>query len=298
MSDLPRGGVSLLAHGKINLTLAITGRQANGYHTLLGVMQSIGLSNRLTLTALPPGEPRVTLVCDDPLLPTDRRNTAVKAAEAFLQETALSFGLRIDLRKRIPYQAGLGSASADAAGVLAGANALFKEPLSHERLLALAATVGADVPFCLTGGTQRTKGIGELLTPLPALSPCFLVIAKPPEGISTPEAYARFDALKHPLQPDCAALEQALLARELSAVAAACGNAFELCCEIESVAALKAVLLENGAMGAAMSGSGTAVFGIFTEREKAERVIAVLAGQFPTSRFYLTEPADAGILFV
>ena len=148
--------ISLLAYGKVNLTLAVTGRRQDGYHTLCGVMQSIGLGNRLTLAASPrnSGEPAVSLRCDDPQLPTDRRNTAAKAAFAFLEEAGLQTQahLAVFVEKRIPYQAGLGSASADAAGVLAGANALFGRPLSQKRLLSLAASVGADVPFCLTGG--------------------------------------------------------------------------------------------------------------------------------------------------
>ena len=127
--------ISLLAHGKINLTLAVTGRRQDGYHTLCGVMQSIGLGNRLTLAASPrnSGKPAVSLSCDDLRLPTDRRNTAAKAAFAFLEEAELQAQahLSVFVEKRIPYQAGLGSASADAAGVLAGAKALFGKTLSR-----------------------------------------------------------------------------------------------------------------------------------------------------------------------
>ena len=153
--------------------------------------------------------------------------------------------------------------------MLAGANALFGKPLSRERLLSLAASVGADVPFCLTGGTQRAEGIGEILTPLSALPACALLIAKPPEGVSTPEAYARFDALPHPDRPDCAALEAALAAGNLAEAASACGNAFEQCCTVPAVGMLNTAMREAGALGGAMSGSGTAVFGIFPNRPAA-----------------------------
>ena len=293
--------ISLLAYGKVNLTLAVTGRRQDGYHTLCGVMQSIGLGNRLTLAASPrnSGEPAVSLRCDDPQLPTDRRNTAAKAAFAFLEEAGLQTQahLAVFVEKRIPYQAGLGSASADAAGVLAGANALFGRPLSQKRLLSLAASVGADVPFCLTGGTQRAEGIGEILTPLSVLPACALLIAKPPEGVSTPEAYARFDALPHPARPDCAALEAALAAGNLAEIASACGNAFEQCCPVPAVGMLNIAMREAGALGGAMSGSGPAVFGIFSNRQAACAAKEQLAPRFAGCRFFVTEPKQSGIVF-
>lgn len=285
--------VSLVAHGKVNLVLAITGRRPDGYHTLRSVMQSIALGNRLTLCPAPAGT--VRLCCDDPALPTDRRNTAVRAAGLFLQEAGLDAGLEIRLEKRVPYQAGLGSASADAAGVLAGANALFGGPLDSGRLLALAARVGADVPFCLTGGTRRAEGIGELLTPLPALPSCAFLLAKPPEGMPTPEAYARFDRLFDPWQPDCDAFERALRAGDLPGLAAACGNAFAQCCPAGSVPALAGAMREAGALGAAMSGSGTAVFGIFREAEEARRAQERLLPRFAGCRFFVSGPAGQGV---
>ncbi len=287
--------VSLVAHGKVNLLLAITGRRPDGYHTLYTVMQSIGLGNRLTLCRVAAPSETVRLSCDDPALPTDRRNTAVLAAELFLREAGADGGLEIRLEKRIPYQAGLGSASADAAGVLAGANALFGAPLALDRLLALAARVGADVPFCLTGGICRAEGIGERLTPLPALPPCALLIAKPPEGISTPEAYARFDRLADPWQPDGIAFERALEAGNLDALAAACGNAFSSCCPVETVTALAGAMREAGALGAAMSGSGTAVFGLFREAGQARFARGQIEPKFAGCRFFVTQPANCGI---
>ena len=153
------------------------------------------------------------------------------------------------------------------------------------------------MPFCLTGGTQRTEGIGEILTPLSVLPACALLIAKPPEGVSTPEAYARFDALPHPARPDCAALEAALAAGNLAEIASACGNAFEQCCPVPAVGMLNIAMREAGALGGAMSGSGTAVFGIFSNRQAACAAKEQLAPRFAGCRFFVTEPKQSGIVF-
>lgn len=258
------------AFGKINLTLAITGRRGDGYHTLCSVMQSISLCNVVKVTRTDSGA--VTLICDDPALPLNSKNTAYRAAKAFLDASKLrtGTGLLIEVQKVIPYQAGLGSASADAAGVLAAANALFDYPLSDKKLLETAASIGADVPFCLAGGTRLAEGIGEIFTTLPSCPECTLLILHPNEGVSTPEAYKRFDELKNPVQPKHEAMISALYGGNLQDVASACGNVFEQCCPVLAVEKMKAELLKRGALGCAMSGSGTAVFGIFSNESLAE----------------------------
>ena len=252
------------AFAKVNLTLEITGRRADGYHTLRSVMQSISLCNRVQVTKNNSGA--VTLMCDDPALPLDEKNTAYRAAQAFLAAiNQHKTGLLVTVQKRIPYQAGLGSASADAAGVLAACNALFGFPLSQAALLDLGVLVGADVPFCLTGGTKLAEGIGEILTPLPPCPDCTLLVLHPGEGVSTPEAYRRFDALTSPVSPEYRPMLAALAQEDVWGVATACGNVFEQCCPVQAVTQMKSALTNAGALGAAMSGSGTAVFGIFED---------------------------------
>ena len=252
------------AFAKVNLTLDITGRRADGYHTLRSVMQSISLCNRVQVTKNNSGA--VSLMCDDPALPLDEKNTAYRAAQAFLAAINQNkTGLLVTVQKRIPYQAGLGSASADAAGVLAACNALFDFPLSQAALLDLGAQVGADVPFCLMGGTKLAEGIGEILTPLPPCPDCTLLVLHPGEGVSTPEAYRRFDALTSPVSSDCRPMLAALAQEDVWGVATSCGNVFEQCCPVQAVAQMKNALTDAGALGAAMSGSGTAVFGIFED---------------------------------
>lgn len=282
------------AFGKINMTLAVTGRRNDGYHTLCSVMQSISLCNVVKAFRTEGGG--VTLYCDDPALPTDERNTAYRAAQAFFCTAGLPrrSGIFIKLQKQVPYQAGLGSASADAAGVLATCNALFGQPLSQRRLLALAAKIGADVPFCLAGGTKLAEGIGDVFTPLPNCPGCTLLILHPGEGVSTPEAYRRFDALQNPVQPHAAPMIAALHTGDLHSIAAACGNVFEQCCPVAAVAEMKAALLKSGALGSAMSGSGTAVFGIFADVLSAEKAREAL---LPSGwKSWLASPVDCGVI--
>ncbi len=280
------------AYGKLNLSLEITGILPDGYHSLKTVMQSISLYNRVTVSKTDNG---ITLFSNDRALPTDRKNTAYRAAELFLEAAKLKdiAGLEIYIEKNVPYQAGMGSASADAAGAFAAANALFNGILPHKALLELAAKVGADVPFCLAGGTALAEGIGEKLTALPPLPGCGLLIYHPNKGVSTPEAYRRFDELSSPVQPDAAACAKAVKSGSLKAVSESCGNVFELCCDITDVFDIKNELLKAGALTACMTGSGTAVFGIFESVSDAEA--AKLSINRPEWRSWIATPKNCGI---
>ncbi|MFV0496627.1 MAG: 4-(cytidine 5'-diphospho)-2-C-methyl-D-erythritol kinase [Candidatus Fimivivens sp.] len=285
--------ITAKAFGKINMTLAVTGRRDDGYHTLCSVMQSISIYNVVKVFKTVGGG--VTLYCDDPTLPTDERNTAYRAAQAFLCYAGLPrrSGIFVKLQKQVPYQAGLGSASADAAGVLAACNVLFGAPLSRQRLLELASTIGADVPFCLTGGTKLAQGTGDIFTPLPGCPDCSLLILHPDEGVSTPEAYRRFDALKNPRQPQAQPMIDALHGGDLKRIATACGNTFEQCCPVAAVAQMKAALLQAGALGSAMSGSGTAVYGLFADALSAQKARETL---LPFGwKSWLAKPIDCGV---
>lgn len=283
------------AYGKLNLSLEITGILPNGYHTVSTVMQSVSLYNRVTVEKNKSG--LITLSSDDKALPTDGRNTAFKAAEGFLKAAPLkgTAGLDIFIEKRVPYRAGMGSASADAAGVLAAANALFGRPLSRQRLSELALSVGADVPFCLLGGAALATGTGERLTALPPLPECAFLIYHPGRGISTPEAYRRFDALADPVQPDSLACFDAVTLGLLSDIAQSCGNVFEQCCDIDEVFEIKSALQRAGALAACMTGSGTAVFGLFKSLPAAEA--ARLAIARPDWRCWTAIPVNYGIEF-
>ena len=180
------------AYAKINLTLDVTGKREDGFHTLDTVMQSVSLYDELELARV--DEPGVHLLCSKEYLPVDTKNTAYRAAQYFLERCGLrEEGVSISIRKRIPSRAGMGGGSADAAGVLRGLDELYSTKLGIPALMELGAQVGADVPFCVHGGTCRCTGVGDILEPVPAMPDCFLLICKPPAGMRTPRASALID---------------------------------------------------------------------------------------------------------
>jgi len=259
--------LELKAYAKINLTLDVLYRRPDGYHQLRSVMAQISLYDRVRLAAA--GD--VSLACSLPL-PAD--NTAMRAARLFYGATGRGAGIYIE--KRIPSEAGLGGASADAAAVLHGLNRLYGRPVPAEELLKMGLEVGADVPFCMTGGLALAEGVGEELTPLPYL-PMELVIAKGAAGVSTA---GLFRGLSLPVEhPDTAAAIAAIEAGEAAALPPHCRNALEpaattLCPEIAMV---KEALLRAGAAAAFMTGSGAAVVGIFPDAKSADAAAAGLS---------------------
>ena len=187
--------VSVMAPCKLNLYLDVTERRPDGYHNIHSIMQTISLYNQVTVAQGPPG---IRIHCDTPGVPTDSRNTAYKAADLFAKAANIQPGWDIELKKTVPHEAGLGSASADAAGTLVALSTLYHQPLSEDALLELAARVGADVPFLLLGGTMQAEGIGDRLTPLPPLEGAHFVIVKGTHGCATFEVYNRFDQREPP----------------------------------------------------------------------------------------------------
>ena len=252
------------ANAKINLSLEILGRREDGYHELNMVMASVSLCDWLEAEPAPPG---ISLACSDPSVPCGPQNTVYRAAELFLESSGLAekTGVRLFLEKTIPSQAGLGGGSADAAATLCALNALFHYPVSREDLLRIGLKVGADVPFCLTGGTQLAAGRGEVLSPLPDMPDCFFLVVKPEFSVSTPELYAALDQEAEVFHPRTEAMEQALRQGELLQVAGYLGNSFEplVARKHPGLLAIRAMMEDCGALGVAMTGSGSALFGIF-----------------------------------
>lgn len=270
--------LTLSAPAKINLFLDVTGRRADGYHTLTGIMQSVSLCDSITLSLSYAAEDRIQLTCSDPALPTDRGNLAFRAAELFLarvrMDTAIPpVSVAIHIDKRIPYPAGLAGGSTDAAAVLRGLNHLSGAPLTVSQLESLGGRLGADVPFCVRGGTCITDGIGDLLTPCPALPDCDILVACAGEGVSTPEAYRALDAACGQFESGAYTPHTALLRAQLNALSAgaladigACSfNLFEsvILPQHSLAGTLLARLRASGALCARMSGSGPSVFGLF-----------------------------------
>lgn len=263
--------MELTANAKINLTLDILRRREDGYHDLQMVMQSVTLADELTVT--PAQGPEGRALSGLSFLPTGGKNLAQMAAAAFRAATGLGGEVDVSIRKHIPVCAGLAGGSADAAAVLRGMNALTGAGLSLGELAKIGEAVGSDVPFCVLGGAALAEGRGELLTPLPPLPPCHIVVCKPPFSISTPQLFGRVNVRKIVRRPDTAGVVSALNGGDLAGVARRLYNVFEDVLEPRrraEINEIKAVLIDCGALGASMSGSGPTVFGLFDSTDRAQ----------------------------
>lgn len=272
--------LTLPAYAKLNLTLDILGKRADGYHELCTVMQSISLHDDVTVCLTDAAG--VTCRVVGAQLPCDERNLAVRAARAFAAATGKCVdGIDITLVKRIPSEAGMAGGSADAAAVLRALRALLLPTLSDAALESIGAQVGSDVPFCIRGGTQLAEGRGEVLTVLPAAPRLFAAVCKPGFSVSTPALFARADGVTLTGRPDHAAVLAALRGGDAVALGAGVCNVFEQVLPEEQrarVEAIKQALLAHGALAAAMTGSGSAVYGLFAGEEACRAACGALGG--------------------
>ncbi len=279
--------VTVSAPAKINLTLDVVGVRADGYHLLESVMQSVDCCDTLVATAT---DGEVTLdVVGAPPCPVEK-NTAYRAAQVFLRETGVRGGAAMTLTKRIPQQAGMGGGSADAAAALLALDRLYDTRLSVAELCALGVQVGADVPFCVLGGTAMVAGIGEGLEPLPPLPDCHIVIAQPADGVSTAAAYAALDRAPIARHPDNCAVRDALCRGDLGGVCAGVFNVFEPATALDGVTAIRRRMAEFSPLASQMTGSGSAVFAIFDDAMRAQACADTLAGEFPVA--FVCHPCD------
>ena len=285
---MQKRSVTVLAPAKLNLSLDVVGTLPNGYHDLDMVMQTIDLYEKIILKT----SRDLRLSLPGSFVPANDKNTAVKAALAFFYYTGLLAGVDINVYKRVPVRAGMAGGSADAAGVLVGLNELYGAKLSMSELCAIGAGIGADVPFALLGGTCRVRGVGDLMKALPPCPDCRFVVVMPSVGVSTPEAFARYDTMGSPVHPDCEAQEQAIRKNDLAAVCAAAGNALEHCSGAVETPAICEILRANGAITAQMTGSGAAVFGIFADESQARAAAAVLRKGY--KQVYVCRPTTGG----
>lgn len=263
------------AYAKINLALAITGRRADGYHELQSVMQSISLYDVIRVRRRGDG---ITCRCGELSGPF---NLAYRAAEKFVLRLGKTAGIEIEIEKKIPLEAGLAGGSSNAAAVLRVLNELYGSPLSGEELRELAGSIGADVPFCLNGGTMWATGRGEILAELPPAPRLELVVAKPLAGVNTQEAYRRFDEEGQTGSLNQDAWIQALTAGRPEQVAALLSNDLEEVSirMVPEIGHIKRIMLKSGCYGALMSGSGSAVFGLAYGQEQALTIARELRAQ-------------------
>lgn len=281
--------ITLEAPAKVNLALDILRRRPDGYHDMDMVMQTVSLTDTVSVTETGEG---FSLVTEGFALPPGKKSLEQQAAEAFFQKLERPMpGLTVHLTKRIPAYAGMGGGSADVAAVLRGLRALYAPELPLSVLEEIGFIVGSDMPFCVRGGTCRAQGRGEVLTDLAPLPACWFVICKPDFDIPTPNLFARVrpDALQD--RPDLAGMQRALAEGDLTGVAERLGNVFESVLPPENgeVFSIKVRLLELGALNAAMSGSGPTVFGIFRREEQARLAAAQLRGTY--TQVFVARPA-------
>ena len=270
------------AYAKLNISLDVSKPREDGYHDMIMVMQTVSLCDELTI--VPDETGTVRAEADLRYIPRDDRNLAVKAAKLYFRKTGREkAGAVIRMKKRIPVGAGMAGGSSDAAAVIRALNRAHGNELKKEEMLELAEMTGSDVAFCLMGGTALAEGRGEILTPLRPLPECTFVICKPEFSVSTPELFHALDREKLRVHPDTAGILEAIKEGNLAQVCRRMYNVFEDVSDrrMKPIAEIKNRLMNRGAVGAVMTGTGSAVFGIFTDEERAKKACAAFSKEYP-----------------
>ena len=266
-----KNAVTVLAPAKLNLALDVVGLLPNGYHALDMTMQTITLYERVMLRR----SAGLSLRLPGSLVQPNDKNTAIKAALAFFHYTGLLAGVEITIYKNVPVRAGMAGGSSDAAAVLFGVNKMFRLGLTTEELMQRGVKIGADVPYCILRGTALSEGIGEVLTSLPPVPQCQVLVAKPGINVSTKFVYENLHAndLKPEQHPDIDGMIQAIQDQDLQGIAGKLGNVLETVTvkEYPVIQEIKDKMVEFGAIGSLMSGSGPTVFGLFTNPKAAQQ---------------------------
>lgn len=270
------GYVSLKAPAKINLILDVLDKRDDGYHNIRSVMQTVTVFDYITISTIGTRRrktlPKIKISCSDSNIPTDERNIVYKVCAAYLEAAgSLPFKeIEIKIYKNIPSCAGLAGGSTDGAAVLKAINSICGDYFSTDDLYKIGASVGADIPFCINGGTSLCEGIGGKITPLTPFPECKLLIVKPRISISTAEAYRKFDELKNPKLSDFDAFKKGLDDGDLAVASRNISNSLEDVINESAIDDLKKDMIESGALGSMMTGSGSAVFGIFPDKKSCD----------------------------
>lgn len=285
--------MELKALGKINLGLDVLGKRPDGYHDVRMVMQTIYLYDQITITKRK--EPGIGLSTNLFYLPVNENNLAYRAAKLLMDEFEIRSGVDIFLEKHIPVAAGMAGGSSNAAAVLYGINRMFDLGLSMEELMKRSVSLGADVPYCIMRGTVLAEGIGEILTPLPPMPRCQIVVAKPPVSVSTKMVYEKIDSRRIVEHPDIDGIIEGLKEGDVTKIASRMGNVLEQVTveEYPVIDKIKKLMNEGGAKGAMMSGSGPTVFGIFTEKSLAKKAALKIREAGLAKQVYVTNVHNA-----
>lgn len=276
------------AYAKINLGLDVLRRREDGYHEVKMIMQTVDIYDVLTFVKAPADVFRLSV--DSAQIPDDDNNLVLKAARLLFATAGIDAGVEVTLQKNIPVAAGMAGGSTDAAATLIGLNALYDLRFTTEQLQEIGVKLGADIPYCIMGGTALSQGIGEILRPLPAPPRAHLVIAKPDLMISTKYVYENLHANSLKVHPNIDGMIEALSNRDLIKMCSLMGNVLETVTEKENpiITQIKDLMKEQGATGALMSGSGPTVFGIFTEEEKARNCFQKIQEENLAKQLFLT----------
>ncbi len=270
--------ISVKAPAKINLTLDVLAKRPDGYHEVEMVMTTVDLADRVDLTLREDGE--ITLDCSASFVPDDIRNHAYKAAVLLKERYQVRQGVRLYIDKQIPVAAGLAGGSSDAAATLRGLNQLWNLGLTVDELAEIGAEIGSDVPFCVYGGTVLAKGRGEQITHLETPAPCWVILAKPPIGVSTPDVYGNLRVDKIDNHPDTKQMLRAVSEQDFSLMCQSLGNVLEnvTLSLYPQVRQIKELMIASGADGVLMSGSGPTVFALVQKEAKVHRIYNALRG--------------------
>lgn len=268
------------SHAKINLSLDVTAKRADGYHEVSMIMLQCGLCDNITVEK----SDDITLSSNLSFLPNNEKNIAYKAAQAFFEYTNIKGGAKIDIVKHIPVGAGLAGGSGNGAAVLIALNRIYGSTLTLDNLCSIGASIGADVPYCIMGGTALAEGIGEKLTPLPVISKTPVLIIKPPFSVSTPLVYQKIDSCSIDKHPNRQLLLDAIEKGDIKTIAENMVNVMEkVTVKMHPVIGeIKKDLVLNGAMGALMSGSGPSVFALFENYSDAKKAALPYKGKYFT----------------
>ncbi len=283
--------ISVNAYAKINLGLDVLRRRPDGYHDVSMIMQSLDLHDTITISKTDLKE--ITISTNLPYLPSNQDNLVYKAASLFFKTLGIEEGLTITLEKKIPVAAGLAGGSSDAAATLIGLNQLYHAGRSSEELKSLAVKIGADVPYCITLGTALSQGIGEVLSPLPPMPSCSILLVKPDISVSTKYVYEHLKLDASVSHPDIPAMIEALSRRDLYTLAKTMDNILQTVTikEYPIISDIKDKMKELGALTALMSGSGPTVFGIYPNRNLAKKALAYFRlHQHYGKQVFLTNP--------
>lgn len=285
--------IKLKALGKINLGLDVLGRRPNGYHDVRMVMQTVYLYDQILLEKT--DKEGISLKTNLFYLPVNENNLAYRAAKMLIDEFTIKEGVHISLEKHIPVAAGMAGGSSNAAAVLYGMNRLFQLGLTDQELMERGVKLGADVPYCIMRGTVLAEGIGEELTPLPAMPKCHVLLAKPPISVSTQKVYEKLDAQEVTEHPDIDGILLGLQTGDLKKITSSMGNVLEnvTITEYPQIERIKDVMKEEGALNAMMSGSGPTVFGIYDDKMLARRAAARIREEQLAKQVHVTTMHNA-----